>query len=103
MTKEEKLRKIETAKSDIKTLEELLDKFDLKKSNSVVSKVTQNIDYTEAIVASRIANNVPFGNLPYGSLEFPEKIKVLKMLLAAVKSALTVIIATPVDSDSETQ
>ncbi len=88
MREQEKVEKIIRAKEDIKTLENLLDKFDLQRANNAVSKIMSNIDYAQHIVASRIANNVPVGRLPFGSLDFTEKMRVINMLLAAVKSAL---------------
>ena len=95
MTEQEKIEKITKANEDIKTLEELLGRFDLQKANSTVTRIMKNADYAEAIAASRIANNVPVGKLPFGSLEFPEKIRVLKMLLTAVKTALTELLIRP--------
>lgn len=95
MTEQEKSEKVAKASEDIKALENLLDRFDLQKANSTVNKIMQNKDYAAAIAASRIANKVPVGKLPFGSLEFPEKIRVLKMLLAAVKTALTDLLVTP--------
>lgn len=99
MTEQEKSEKVAKAIEDIKTLENLLDRFDLQKANSTVTKIMKNQDYAAAIVASRIANNVPAGKLPFGSLEFPEKIRVIKMLLAAVKTALTDMCATPIKNE----
>lgn len=100
MTEQEKTEKIAKASEDIKTLENLLDKFDLPKANSTVTKIMQNKDYATAIAASRIAHKVPVGKLPFGSLEFPEKIRVLKMLLTAVKTALTDLLITPTKNET---
>ena len=48
MTLEEKAKKIKSAKDDIDTLNELLDKFDSQKANKTVLKLTLNTDYSEA-------------------------------------------------------
>jgi len=101
MTLEEKAKKIKSAKDDIDTLNELLDKFDSQKANKTVLKLTLNTDYSEAISLNRIKHNLPLGNKSFGSLSYIEKRKVLNMLLDAVTDTVHVIELTPTNDKEE--
>lgn len=98
MTANEKLEKIKTAQDDLKTLQDLLDNFDLHKADTTVNKLSFNPDYAKSIIKNRIKHNLPVGNKNFASLTFIDKIKVIKMYIDAVSDSLKEIALTPTDS-----
>ena len=88
MTEEEKIIKKCTALSDIKTLNDLLDRKSLNNAENTINKIRFNVDYTKEIEKSMINHKVPAGKMPFGSLEYQHQRKIVIMLRDAVKNYL---------------
>lgn len=88
MTLEEKTFKTEKATKDLEKLNSLLDRNYLNDAGSTISKIMSTLDYKDFIFASRVAHKIPFGKTPFGSLQFEEQRKIVKMLIDAISAYL---------------
>lgn len=101
MTSAEKAKKILSAEKDISTLNNILESGNFQKAENAITKILYNLDYAKAITVSRVKHNVPFGNLPFGSLKFIQQRNAILMLLDAVKATLSELELTPTNDKEE--